>query len=306
MTAANAFGAAPIERVAFLCLGVMGYPMAGHLARAGLDGAVYNRTQAKAQAWRGEYGGGVAATPAEAAAGAQIVFACSGADPDLEAIAIGEVGEVGAFDAMEAGAIFVDHTTASASLARRLADEAAERGLGWLDAPVSGGQAGAENGTLTIMIGGEPAAYDRVAPILDHYARKHRLLGPAGHGQLAKMVNQICIAGLVQGLSEGLEFAGRVGLDAEAVVDVISAGAAGSWQMENRAKTMLANEFDFGFAVDWMRKDLGMAIEEASRVGASLPITEEVDARYAEVQRRGGGRLDTSSLILALRELDED
>jgi 3-hydroxyisobutyrate dehydrogenase-like beta-hydroxyacid dehydrogenase len=302
MTVVNASDAAPIERVAFLCLGVMGYPMAGHLARAGLEVTVYNRTQARADAWRDEYGGRVAATPAEAAAGAQIVFACSGADPDLEAIALGEAG---AFDAMEAGAIFVDHTTASASLARRLAGEAAERVLGWLDAPVSGGQAGAENGVLTIMIGGEPTAYDRVVPVLDHYARKHRLLGPAGHGQLAKMVNQICIAGLVQGLSEGLEFAGHVGLDAEAVVDVISAGAAGSWQMENRAKTMLENEFDFGFAVDWMRKDLGMAIEEASRVGATLPITEEVDARYAELQRRGGGRLDTSSLILALREPDE-
>jgi len=302
MTAVNASDAVPIERVAFLCLGVMGYPMAGHLARAGLDVTVYNRTQARANAWRDEYGGLIAATPAEAAAGAQIVFACSGADPDLAAIVLGEAG---AFDVMEAGAIFVDHTTASASLARRLAGEAAERGLGWLDAPVSGGQAGAENGVLTIMIGGEPTAYDRAAPVLDHYARKHRLLGPAGHGQLAKMVNQICIAGLVQGLSEGLEFAGHVGLDAEAVVDVISAGAAGSWQMENRAKTMLADEFDFGFAVDWMRKDLGMAIEEASRVGAKLPITEEVDARYAELQRRGGGRLDTSSLILALREPDE-
>jgi len=295
--------AAPIERVAFLCLGVMGYPMAGHLARAGLEVAVYNRTQARAEDWRDEFGGRVGATPAAAAADAQIVFACSGADPDLETITLGPNG---AFDAMASGAVFVDHTTASATLARRLAGEAARRGLGWLDAPVSGGQAGAENGALTIMIGGESAAHERVAPVLEHYARKHRLLGPAGHGQLAKMVNQICIAGLVEALSEGLEFAGRVGLDAEAVVDVISAGAAGSWQMENRAKTMLAGEFDFGFAVDWMRKDLGMAIEEASRVGAPLPITEEVDARYAEVQRRGGGRLDTSSLILALREPDAD
>ena len=293
---------APVERVAFLCLGVMGFPMAGHLARAGLEVTVYNRTEARAAAWRVEYGGQVAADPAEAARGAQVVFACSGADPDLREITLGPAG---AFDAMAEGAVFVDHTTASATLARELAGEAAARGLGWLDAPVSGGQAGAENGFLTVMIGGAEGAYSRVAPLLDHYARKHRLLGPAGHGQLAKMVNQICIGGLLQGLSEGLEFAQHAGLDADAVVDVISAGAAGSWQMENRAKTMLAREFDFGFAVDWMRKDLGMAIEEASRVGASLPITEEVDARYAEVQRRGGGRLDTSSLILALRP-DED
>lgn len=298
----NVSGDAPVERVAFLCLGVMGFPMAGHLAAAGLDVTVYNRTPAKADAWRETYGGTVAATPAEAACGAQIVFACSGADSDLREIALGDWG---AFDAMERGAIFVDHTTASATLARELAGEAAARQLGWLDAPVSGGQAGAENGVLTIMIGGQAPTYERVAPILDHYARKHRLLGPAGHGQLAKMVNQICIGGLVQALSEGLEFAQRVGLDAEAVVDVISAGAAGSWQMENRAKTMLADEFDFGFAVDWMRKDLGMAIEEASRVGAPLPITEEVDARYAELQRRGGGRLDTSSLIRALRSDDD-
>jgi len=291
-----------IERVAFLCLGVMGGPMAGHLARAGLDVTVYNRTRETAQAWQAEHADAsvhVAATPAEAAANAEIVFACSGADPDLREITLGKDG---ALDAMSEGAIFVDHTTASAAMARELAGACASRGLGWLDAPVSGGQAGAENGVLTIMIGGEAATYQRVAPVLDHYARKHALLGPAGHGQLAKMVNQICIAGLVQGLSEGLLFAQRVGLDAEAVVDVISAGAAGSWQMENRAKTMLADEFDFGFAVDWMRKDLGMAIEEAARCGAPLPVTEEVDARYAELQRRGGGRLDTSSLIRALKD----
>lgn len=296
-------GGAAIERVAFLCLGVMGYPMAGHLARAGLDVRVYNRTPARAAAWRGAYRGTLAETPAEAARGAEVIFACTGADPDLRAITLGPEG---AFAAMEAGAIFVDHTTASATLARELAGQAAARGLGWLDAPVSGGQAGAENGALTIMVGGEASTYERVAPLLDHYARKHRRLGPAGHGQLAKMVNQICIAGLLQALSEGLVFAERVGLDAEAVVDVISAGAAGSWQMENRAATMLAREFDFGFAVDWMRKDLGMAIEEAARAGVSLPITEEVDARYAEVQRRGGGRLDTSSLILALQAPGED
>ena len=291
-----------VERVAFLCLGVMGGPMAGHLARAGLDVTVYNRTRTTAEAWQAEYADAsvhVAATPAEAGANAEIVFACSGADPDLREITLGADG---ALDAMNEGAIFVDHTTASATMARELARECTSRGLGWLDAPVSGGQAGAENGVLTIMIGGEDATYQRVAPVLDHYARKHALLGPAGHGQLAKMVNQICIAGLVQGLSEGLLFAQRAGLDAEAVVDVISAGAAGSWQMENRAKTMLADEFDFGFAVDWMRKDLGMAIEEAARCGAPLPTTEEVDARYAELQRRGGGRLDTSSLIRALKD----
>ena len=291
-----------IRKVAFLCLGVMGGPMAGHLARAGLEVAVFNRTRARAEAWCAAQADAtvrLGATPAEAADGAEVVFACSGADPDLRAITLGPDG---AFDAMGEGAIFVDHTTASASLARELSAAAASRGLGWLDAPVSGGQAGAEKGVLTVMVGGEAATYERVAPLFDHFARKHRLLGPAGHGQLAKMVNQICIAGLVQGLSEGLFFAERVGLDAEAVVDVISAGAAGSWQMENRAATMLERQFDFGFAVDWMRKDLGMAIEAASRHGAPLPITEAVDARYAEVQRRGGGRLDTSSLILALED----
>ncbi len=295
-----------IERVAFLCLGVMGGPMAGHLARAGYEVRVYNRTRSRADAWAAahreahrEARVSVAATPAEAAEGAEVVFACTGADPDLREITIGPEG---AFDAMAPGAIFVDHTTASASLARELAATAGARQIGFLDAPVSGGQVGAERGTLTIMIGGEPETYQRVAPLLDHYAKKHLRLGPAGHGQLAKMVNQICIAGLLEALSEGLDFAQRVGLDAKRVVEVISQGAAGSWQMENRAQTMLEGRFDFGFAVDWMRKDLGMAIEEAARSGASLPITEEVDARYAELQRRGGGRLDTSSLILALRD----
>jgi 3-hydroxyisobutyrate dehydrogenase len=293
-----------VRKVAFLCLGVMGAPMAGHLARAGLEVAVYNRTRSRAEDWCAAHAGEtvrLAETPGSAAIGADVVLACSGADADVEAIALGRDG---AFESMSPGAIFVDHTTASAGLARRLASEARSRGLGWLDAPVSGGQAGAEQGVLTIMIGGERDTYQRVVPVLEHYARKHRLLGPAGHGQLAKMVNQICIAGLLQGLSEGLDFGERVGLDVEAVVDVISAGAAGSWQMENRARTMLERRFDFGFAVDWMRKDLGMAIEEASRVGATLPTTEAVDARYAEVQRRGGGRLDTSSLILALRDED--
>ncbi len=290
--------------VAFLCLGVMGSPMAGHLARAGYHVTVYNRTREVADAWEKTYAAHavrVAATPANAARDAQIVFACTGADEDLREITLAEAG---AFDAMARGSVFVDHTTASATLARELSSAADARGLGWLDAPVSGGQAGAENGALTIMVGGKRDVYEQVAPVLECYARKHALLGPAGHGQMAKMVNQICIAGLVQGLSEGLEFAQRVGLDTEAVVDVISAGAAGSWQMENRAKTMLEGKFDFGFAVDWMRKDLGMAIDEAARFGADLPITEIVDSRYAELQRRGGGRLDTSSLILALREDD--
>jgi len=291
-----------IERVAFLCLGVMGGPMAGHLAQAGLDVAVYNRTRARAEQWaatHSDFSVSVADTPADAARGAEVVFACTGADPDLRAISLGASG---AFESMSAGAIFVDHTTASATLARELASAASAKGIGFLDAPVSGGQAGAELGALTIMIGGREEDYRRVTPLLEHYAKKHLLLGPAGHGQLAKMVNQICIAGLVQALSEGLNFARRVGLDAPRVVDVISQGAAGSWQMENRAGTMLEGRFDFGFAVDWMRKDLGMAIEEAARCGAALPITEEVDARYAEIQRRGGGRLDTSSLIRALSE----
>ena len=294
-----------IERVAFLCLGVMGGPMAGHLARAGLEVSVYNRTRARADAWVAAHPDArvsLAATPAEAAEGAEVVFACTGADADLRDITLGSSG---AFEAMMRGTIFVDHTTASASLARELAAAAGALEIGFLDAPVSGGQIGAEQGTLTIMIGGDPETHRRVAPLLDHYARKHLLLGPVGHGQLAKMVNQICIAGLLEALSEGLEFARRVGLDASRVVEVISQGAAGSWQMDNRAQTMLDGHFDFGFAVDWMRKDLGMAIEEAARSGASLPITEEVDARYAELQRRGGGRLDTSSLILALRDTRE-
>jgi 3-hydroxyisobutyrate dehydrogenase len=295
-----------IERVAFLCLGVMGGPMAGHLARAGLEVTVFNRTRSRADAWataHSDLAVSVAATPAAAARGAEVVFACSGADADVNEITLGVDG---AFAAMSKGAVFVDHTTASATLARQLNSAAKDAEIGFLDAPVSGGQAGAENGALTIMIGGEDATYRRISPLLDHYAKKHRLLGPASHGQLAKMVNQICIAGVVQGLSEGLEFAQKAGLDAAGVVDVISAGAAGSWQMENRAETMLEGRFDFGFAVDWMRKDLGMAIEEAARFGLTLPTAEDVDGRYAELQRRGGGRLDTSSLILALSAPAED
>lgn len=295
-----------VERVAFLCLGVMGGPMAGHLARAGLSVTVYNRTRVRAEEWAeaySEFDVFVASSPAEAARNAQVVFACTGADADLRVIT---VGDEGAFAAMLPRTIFVDHTTASATLARELSDLAAECGIGFLDAPVSGGQAGAEQGSLTIMLGGDELAYERVAPLLDHYAKKHLLLGPVGNGQLTKMVNQICIAGLVEALSEGLHFAERVGLDVEQVVEVISQGAAGSWQMDNRAKTMIEGRFDFGFAVDWMRKDLGMALEEAGRCGAPLPITAAVDERYAELQKGGGGRLDTSSLILALRKESGD
>ncbi len=291
-----------VERVAFLCLGVMGGPMAGHLARSGLSVAVYNRTHSRSEAWAEEHSKfdvSVATTPAEAVRDAEVVFACTGADADLRDITLGEKG---AFAAMLPGSIFVDHTTASATLARELADLAGECGIGFLDAPVSGGQSGAEQGALTIMLGGNESTYERVAPLLDHYAKKHLLLGPVGDGQLAKMVNQICIAGLVEALSEGLHFAEKVGLDVSRVVEVISQGAAGSWQMDNRAKTMIQGQFDFGFAVDWMRKDLGMALEEAARCGAPLPVTAQVDERYARLQAKGGGRLDTSSLIVALRD----
>ena len=291
-----------VKRVAFLCLGVMGGPMAGHLARSGLSVAVYNRTRSRSDAWAEEHSKfdvSVASSPAEAVRDAEVVFACTGADADLREITLGEKG---AFAAMLPGSIFVDHTTASATVARELADLAGECGIGFLDAPVSGGQSGAEQGTLTIMLGGNESTYERVAPLLDHYAKKHLLLGPVGDGQLAKMVNQICIAGLVEALSEGLHFAEKVGLDVSRVVEVISQGAAGSWQMDNRAKTMIQGEFDFGFAVDWMRKDLGMALEEAARWGAPLPVTAQVDERYARLQAKGGGRLDTSSLIVALRD----
>ncbi len=290
------------RRVAFLCLGVMGGPMAGHLARAGLSVAVYNRTASRAKAWaraHSKFDVSVASSPAQAVLDAEVVFACTGADPDLREITLGEDG---AFAAMSSGSIFVDHTTASATIARELAEIAAQRGIVFLDAPVSGGQSGAEQGTLTIMLGGDEPAYQRVTPLLDHYAKKHLLLGPVGHGQLTKMVNQICIAGLVEALAEGLHFAEKVGLDVHRVVEVISQGAAGSWQMDNRAGTMIEGKFDFGFAVDWMRKDLAMALEEAGRRGVVLPVTALVDERYAEIQKAGGGRLDTSSLILALRD----
>ena len=284
--------------VAFLGLGVMGYPMAGHLQSRGHAVTVYNRTASKAAAWVAQHGGRSAPTPAQAAAGCDFVMACVGNDDDLRSVVLGPDG---AFAGMAKGAVFVDHTTASAEIARELAWHATEKGLGFLDAPVSGGQAGAENGVLTIMVGGEPAAYERAGPVLDAYARAHRLLGPAGSGQLAKMVNQICIAGLVQGLAEGLSFARHAGLDGEAVVDVIAKGAAGSWQMENRHKTMLADAFDFGFAVDWMRKDLGICLDEARRNGAQLPVAALVDQFYADIQGMGGGRWDTSSLIRRLR-----
>ena len=286
-----------MAKVAFLGLGVMGSPMAGHLAKKGHAVTVYNRTAAKAEAWVAEHGGARADTPREAARDAEIVFACVGNDDDLRGVVLGEDG---AFAGMQRGAVFVDHTTASAEVARELAAEAESRGLGFVDAPVSGGQAGAENGVLTVMCGGEAATYARVEAVIGAYARACRLMGPAGSGQLTKMVNQICIAGLVEGLSEGVHFAKRAGLDVEAVLDVISKGAAGSWQMENRGRSMNEGRFDFGFAVDWMRKDLGILLDEARRNGASLPVSALVDQFYAEVQRMGGSRWDTSSLIARL------
>ncbi len=281
-------------KLAFLGLGVMGYPMAGHLAKAGHQVTVYNRTTAKAQAWVTEYGGGHRTTPAQAAEGAEIVFTCVGNDDDIRQVT---TGPQGAFSGMMPGAILVDHTTASADVARELAATATEKGLGFLDAPVSGGQAGAVNGKLTIMVGGEAAAFKKSEPVMAHYGRAVTLMGPAGSGQLTKMVNQICIAGLVQALSEGLNFAMRAGLDPKQVVEVISKGAAQSWQMENRAQTMVEGKFDFGFAVDWMRKDLAICLAEARRNKAALPVTALVDQFYARVQERGGRRWDTSSLI---------
>jgi 3-hydroxyisobutyrate dehydrogenase-like beta-hydroxyacid dehydrogenase len=286
-----------MQSLAFLCLGTMGYPMAGHLARAGHRLTVWNRTPARSQAWAGEFDGAVAATPAEAARAADVVFCCTGDDDDLRAVVCAEDG---ALAGMRAGTTFVDHTTVSAAVTLELASKGERRGIQWLDAPVSGGQAGAENGALTVMLGGDAEAYRRVEPLLDCYAKKTLLLGPPGSGQRAKMVNQICIAGLVQALSEAREFARRAGLDAHQVVEVISQGAAQSWQMDNRATSMLEGRFDFGFAVDWMRKDLGIALEEARRIGAPLPITALVDSYYAELQTQGHARSDTSSLITRL------
>ena len=287
-------------KVSFLGLGVMGYPMAGHLAKAGHDVTVYNRTVAKAEKWVAEFGGKAAATPKEAAVGQEIVFACVGNDDDLRSITLNEDG---AFAGMSEGALFVDHTTASAEVARELSGAAKALNLGFMDAPVSGGQQGAENGALTVMIGGSQTDFDRAAPVIDVFALACTLMGDVGAGQLTKMVNQICIAGLVQALSEGLSFARAAGLDAHKVVDVISKGAAQSWQMENRYKTMLADEFEHGFAVDWMRKDLSICLTEARKNGSALPITAAVDQLYSEVQSMGGGRWDTSSLFARLEAM---
>ena len=283
---------------AWIGLGVMGFPMAGHLARkSGAALTVYNRTAEKAARWQAAQGGKTAPTPRAVAEGADFVFACVGNDDDLRAVTIGGQG---AFHAMKKGAVFVDHTTASANVARELAAEAAKRGLGFVDAPVSGGQAGAENGLLTVMCGGDEATYAKAEPLIMSYARMSKLLGPAGCGQLAKMCNQIAIAGVVQGLAECIQFGMKAGLNMEDVIAVISKGAAGSWQMENRHKTMIAGKFDFGFAADWMRKDLGICLEEARKNGSTLPVTALVDQFYAEVQKMGGRRWDTSSLIARL------
>ena len=288
--------AAP-AKVAFLGLGVMGFPMAGHIAARGHHVTVYNRTTAKAGAWVAKHGGKSAASPAAAATDADFVFMCVGNDRDLTEVALGPEG---ALAGMKRGTILIDNTTASADIARKIYAAAKERGIGFLDAPVSGGQAGAENGQLTVMVGGDQKIFDRAQPIIASYAKAVTLMGSTGSGQLTKMVNQICIAGLVQGIAEGLAFAERAGLDGNVVLDVITKGAAGSWQMENRGRTMLQRKFDFGFAVDWMRKDLGIVREEAARNGAKLPITEIIDQFYAAVQQQGGGRLDTSSLIKLL------
>jgi 3-hydroxyisobutyrate dehydrogenase len=284
-------------QLAFIGLGVMGYPMAGHLARAGHRVTVFNRTRARAEKWAGEYGGAVAATPADAARDAEIVLACVGRDSDLKAVTLGQDG---AFEAMAKGTLFVDHTTASADIARELSREADSRGFAFLDAPVSGGEAGAVNGKLTIMCGGSEAAFARAEPVIGVYARQCRRLGPAGAGQLTKMVNQICIAGILQGLSEGLSFARAAGLDIAEVVEVISKGAAQSWQMENRYKTMTSGQYDHGFAVEWMRKDLGICFDEARRNGASLPAASLIDQFYADIENMGGRRWDTSSLLARL------
>ena len=286
-----------MANVAFLGLGVMGYPMAGHLQAKGHQVTVYNRNPAKAAAWVAQHGGASAATPALAAAGAEVVFACVGNDDDLRSVCLGPDG---AFAGMAAGAVFVDHTTVSAQVTRELATVAAGQSKGFVDAPVSGGQAGAVNGVLSVMCGGEADDYARAEPIIAAYARICRRIGDSGAGQLAKMMNQICIAGLMQGLAEALAFGQKAGLDGEAVVEVISQGAAGSWQMANRHKTMLKDEFNFGFAVDWMRKDLGICLDTADQIGVSLPVTALVDQFYKEVQLMGGGRNDTSSLIRRL------
>ena len=289
-----------MAKVAFIGLGVMGYPMAGHLKnKGGHDITVYNRTAAKAEKWAAEFGGAHAPTPAGAARDCDFVFSCVGNDDDLRGVTLGADG---AFQAMKKGAVFIDNTTASAKVARELASAANAGGFSFIDAPVSGGQAGAENGVLTVMCGGDPASFDRAKPVIEAFARMVGLMGPVGAGQLTKMVNQICIAGLLQGLAEGVHFAKSAGLDVETVVDVISKGAAGSWQMENRYKTMNAGTYDFGFAVDWMRKDLGICLTEANNNGARLPVIALVDQFYKDVQAMGGNRWDTSSLLARLEK----
>ena len=292
-----------ISTAAFIGLGVMGYPMAGHLARAGLDVRVYNRTAAKAKAWSDEYGGSHHATPAEAAQGADLVLVCVGNDDDVRQVTMVEQG---ALAGVSTGSILIDHTTASADQAATLDAACREQGVDFMDAPVSGGQQGAENGVLTIMCGGTEPTFARAEPVLAHYARAVTLMGPAGSGQLTKMVNQICIAGLVQGLAEGLHFAEQAGLDQQRVIDVVAKGAAGSWQMENRHKTMIADQYEHGFAVDWMRKYLAICLEQARRIQARLPITALVDQFYADVQAMGGNRWDTSSLLRRLRNVPQD
>ncbi|SMP10488.1 NAD(P)-dependent oxidoreductase [Shimia sagamensis] len=289
-----------MAKVAFLGLGVMGYPMAGHLAKAGHEVTVFNRTTAKSEAWAKENGGAFGATPSEAVAGADFVMCCVGNDDDLRQVCIGENG---AFEGMGRDTIFVDHTTVSAKVTAELYDAGKALGIAFVDAPVSGGQAGAENGVLSIMCGGDEASYEAAEPVMQAYGRSIKRLGESGAGQLTKMVNQICIAGLVQGLSEGLHFAEKAGLDGRAVVEVIAGGAAGSWQMQNRYETMIDDEFEHGFAVDWMRKDLGICLSTADEVGASLPVTALVDQFYKDVQKLDGGRWDTSSLIKRLRAM---
>ncbi|MBT4521272.1 MAG: NAD(P)-dependent oxidoreductase [Halieaceae bacterium] len=287
--------------IGFVGLGVMGYPMAGHLQTAGHEVTVFNRNPDRAACWEAQYGGAVAATPRQAAAGAELACCCVGNDDDVRSVVLGDQGIL---EGLASGAVLVDHTTASAGLANELALAASERQLGFLDAPVSGGQAGAENGVLTIMVGGKSEVFESVAPVLRSYARCIRLLGPTGSGQLAKMVNQICIAGIIQGLAEAMQFSEQAGLNTAAVMEVISQGAAQSWQMENRAETMLAGEYQHGFAVDWMRKDISMVLAEANTMGMTLPVTELVHAFYGEVQDMGGGRWDTSSLLARLQKIN--
>ncbi|MCU5782793.1 6-phosphogluconate dehydrogenase [Alcanivorax balearicus MACL04] len=290
-----------ISRVAFIGLGVMGYPMAGHLARAGLEVTVYNRTGAKAEAWVKEYGGRHAVTPALAAEDADAVFLCVGNDQDLHQVTLGKDGAV---STLTAGAVLVDHTTASATMARTLDDACRERGAHFIDAPVSGGQQGAENGQLSVMCGGEEAVFERVAPVLDHYGKSVVLMGPAGSGQLTKMANQICVGAAIQGVAEAIAFARDAGLDAEKAMQVIGAGAGSSWQLLNRHQTMIADEYEHGFAVDWMRKDLMICLAEANRTGTPLPVTAQINEFYKDIQAMGGGRWDTSSLLRRLRRRD--